>query len=477
MALVLRRRREEHERVVARRQAPRVPRDPRVHRIPHDERAGETEHVQARALARQPRATSDGAHDHVGKRHRGIERSVVPRFHSCDADGGFGDAGRVLAAGHEERGVLVEEGVVGLEGGDLAPADATGSQVAGTVQIAVTEIDTNPFQPRRVFSEPEIASLCESLKAHQMIQPVVVRKVGERYQLISGERRLRAATQAGWTHVPANIREADDRLVAEIAIVENLQRQDLNPIEKALSFQRYLDQHDCTQEDLAGRIKINRSTIANLIRLLELPQSVQEGIATGDLSAGHLVARTVALHDDQTPVVRHPACGAPVGLLRLANRHAVAVQGVPRPPLRQRRGRAATAVLVVPSLEGVEEPGGELVCTGSHTVTGDDVDAGGPIVNFATASGTDPNDETVEDDDNAGVPVTLRGTRSILRDGQWLFRRGRISVTVSGAIAPAGDDWNAAIRLRDTARAEILRLVAEPDLSEETWLPPKARGS
>jgi ParB family chromosome partitioning protein len=120
-----------------------------------------------------------------------------------------------------------------------------------------------------------------------MLQPILVRQVGERFQLISGERRLRAAIRAGWSTVPARIRQADDRLVAELAIVENLQRKDLNPIEKALSFKRYLDEHQCTQDDLAHRLKIDRSTIANLVRLLELPQSVLEAVRKGELTAGH----------------------------------------------------------------------------------------------------------------------------------------------------------------------------------------------
>jgi ParB family chromosome partitioning protein len=115
----------------------------------------------------------------------------------------------------------------------------------------------------------------------------LVRRVNNRYQLISGERRLRAAIMAGWTTIPARLREADDRLVAELAIVENLQRKDLNAIEKGLSFRRYLDEHNCTQEDLAKRLKIDRSTIANLMRLLELPRLVQEDIQKGDLSMGH----------------------------------------------------------------------------------------------------------------------------------------------------------------------------------------------
>jgi len=157
----------------------------------------------------------------------------------------------------------------------------------GLFDLNVYEIDDNPFQPRREFSESEIASLAESLREHDMLQPVLVRRIGERFQLISGERRLRAAIKAGWSTVPARVREADDRLVAELAIVENLQRKDLNPIEKAMSFKRYLDEHHCTQEDLAQRLKIDRSTIANLMRLLELPHGVLDALRNGDITAGH----------------------------------------------------------------------------------------------------------------------------------------------------------------------------------------------
>ncbi len=155
------------------------------------------------------------------------------------------------------------------------------------IELKVDTIQDNPFQPRRDFGESEIAALAESLREHRMLQPILVRRTERGYQLISGERRLRAAIQAGWTTVPAQVREADDRLVAELAIVENLQRKDLNPIEKALSFKRYLEQHGCSQEDLARRLSIDRSTIANLMRLLELPESVLDALRKGELSAGH----------------------------------------------------------------------------------------------------------------------------------------------------------------------------------------------
>jgi ParB family chromosome partitioning protein len=166
-------------------------------------------------------------------------------------------------------------------------ASAAGESEDAVLRLSVYEIDDNPFQPRRDFGDAEIASLAESLKEHDMLQPVLVRRSGDRYQLISGERRLRAAIRAGWSTIPARLRQADDRLVAELAIVENLQRKDLNPIEKALSFKRYLEQHQCAQEELANRLKIDRSTIANLMRLLELPDTVVDAVRAGRLSAGH----------------------------------------------------------------------------------------------------------------------------------------------------------------------------------------------
>ena len=169
------------------------------------------------------------------------------------------------------------------------PPAAAQDQSAQTtpVQLSVYEIDRNPYQPRRQFNDEEIASLAASIGEHGLLQPVVVRKVGERYQLISGERRLRAAIVAGLKEVPIHRRDADDRETAELAIVENLQRKDLDPIEKASSFRRYLDDYGCTQEQLAGRLGIDRSTIANLIRLLDLPEPVQHQIEQGAITQGH----------------------------------------------------------------------------------------------------------------------------------------------------------------------------------------------
>ena len=173
---------------------------------------------------------------------------------------------------------------------DVASAAAVASQPAepgGTCRIDVRRIDSNPAQPRQEFLASDMQSLAESISAHGLLQPVVVRRVDDRYQLIAGERRLRAAIEAGWTDVPANIIEADDRQTAELAIVENLQRKDLSPLEKAASFQRYLEQYGGTQEELAARLKLDRSTIANLIRLLELPEPVREALRRRKITQGH----------------------------------------------------------------------------------------------------------------------------------------------------------------------------------------------
>ena len=172
-------------------------------------------------------------------------------------------------------------------GASAASAPKSSLKDGDVIDLSVYEIEDNPFQPRREFRESELASLAESLNEHSILQPILVRVVDGRYQLISGERRLRAAIKANWQTIPARIRTADDRLVSELAIVENLQRKDLNAIEKALSFRRYIDEHHCTQEDLANRLKIDRSTIANMMRLLELPDPVRSAVSDGSISAGH----------------------------------------------------------------------------------------------------------------------------------------------------------------------------------------------
>ncbi len=172
----------------------------------------------------------------------------------------------------------------------IADSQSAIAGLTSTLDIPTGQIDANPFQPRRQFNPSELESLAESLKEHKQLQPILVRRVGERYQLISGERRLRATVLAGLPTIRAEVRDADDRLVAELAIIENLQRKDLNAIEKALSFKRYIAEHKCTQDELAQRLKIDRSTIANMMRLLELPDAITEAVQKDQVSAGHAKA-------------------------------------------------------------------------------------------------------------------------------------------------------------------------------------------
>ncbi len=171
----------------------------------------------------------------------------------------------------------------------------------GQAWLNCDSIIRNPYQPRQTFEEAEIADLADSIRTHGILQPLVVRLVGDNYELIAGERRLRAAQAADWRQVPVLIREVDDRQMAELAIVENVQRKDLNAIEKAESFQRYIDQYQCTQEELAGRVQVDRSTVANLIRLLELPHDVKQMVQQGDISQGHARA-LLPLGDEQEQI-------------------------------------------------------------------------------------------------------------------------------------------------------------------------------
>ncbi|MCA9231189.1 MAG: ParB/RepB/Spo0J family partition protein [Planctomycetales bacterium] len=157
----------------------------------------------------------------------------------------------------------------------------------GQKWLDVASIVANPYQPRQQFDEAEIADLCDSIRTHGFLQPIVVRQVEDQFQIIAGERRFRAALLANMQTVPVQVREVADREMAELAIVENVQRKDLNPLEKAASFQRYLQEYGCTQEELAVRVSIDRSTVANLIRLLELPEHVKQMVVNGDLSQGH----------------------------------------------------------------------------------------------------------------------------------------------------------------------------------------------
>lgn len=174
-----------------------------------------------------------------------------------------------------------------LAGSGNGPGAADHAAGNGQTRIAVERIDHNPFQPRKVFDDDELAALSESIRTHGILQPLVVRAVGDRYQLIAGERRLRAAQAAGVDEVPVHVVDFNDQQVLEAALVENIQRTDLNPIEKAQGFQDYLQRFKMTHEQLAGRLGLDRTTVTNLVRLLELPPEIQSAVRVGQITAGH----------------------------------------------------------------------------------------------------------------------------------------------------------------------------------------------
>ena len=148
-------------------------------------------------------------------------------------------------------------------------------------------VDPNPWQPRSVVDDGALAELTASLGEHGLLQPIVVRARSDRSQLIAGQRRLAAARRLGWAKLPVRVLDVDDRQMSEIAIVENLQRRDLDALEKAVSFKTYLAAWGCTQDELAKRLSIDRSSVTNLIRLLELPEGVQQRLRAGEISMGH----------------------------------------------------------------------------------------------------------------------------------------------------------------------------------------------
>lgn len=183
------------------------------------------------------------------------------------------------------REIAVQKKGLGKGLGALIPGIDTTTDSAD-VQVEVARITPNPLQPRRSFDEAKIDELAASVREQGIIQPLLVRRVGDGYELIAGERRLRAAVKAGLKEVPVVVREAGNSETLELALIENLQREDLNPIEEAAAYQRLQEEFDLTQEEIARRVGKGRPTVANSVRLLLLPREVQQLVASGKLPAG-----------------------------------------------------------------------------------------------------------------------------------------------------------------------------------------------
>ncbi len=258
---------------------------------------------------------------------------------------------------------------------EAAPAGASRVQRSGVVQLAISSIDANPAQPRRRFDAEALAELTESIREHGVLQPILVRPSGSGYEIVAGERRWRAAQAAQLHEIPALVRDLDDRGAFEIALIENVQRSDLNAIDEARGYRRLADDFGHTQDALSKIVGKARSHVANLLRLLDLPASVQSLVEDGKLTMGH--ARAVAASSDPEGLAARVVAG---GLsVRATEKLAAGLRDRPRP-------RHTLAVANDPNVEALEaqlaealglpvalsvSPGGS---TGSLTIRFDSLD-------------------------------------------------------------------------------------------------------
>jgi ParB family chromosome partitioning protein len=216
-------------------------------------------------------------------------------------------------------------GVPTSGGTAAAAAPALSPTSTGPMQIDIDRIDPSPYQPRTRFREEALDELARSIRTSGIIQPLVVRQIGNRYELIAGERRWRAAQKAGLTSVSAIVRQVPDELALEMTLVENIQREDLNAIEQARAFERLMDEFNATQEGVAERTGKDRATVANAIRLLKLEPTIQDWIEEGKITAGH--GRALLAVQDSQLRMRYAQRAARGGLTvrqieRLASRRA-----------------------------------------------------------------------------------------------------------------------------------------------------------
>ncbi len=186
-----------------------------------------------------------------------------------------------------------------------AAAETEVNSLGSVNEIKLSEIEVNPFQPRTDFDQEALAELADSIKLQGLIQPITVRRLNAHsYQLISGERRFRASKLAGLTTVPAYIRSANDQQMLEMALIENIQRENLNAIEVALSFQRMIEECNLKQDELGERVSKNRSTVTNYLRLLRLPPAIQKSLRDNEITMGHAKA-LISIEDSTKQIFLH----------------------------------------------------------------------------------------------------------------------------------------------------------------------------
>ena len=221
-------------------------------------------------------------------------------------------------------------GLDALIPGSAASSPATlGSDLQ---RIPISRIRPNPFQPRRQFDSAELAELEASLKASGLLQPITVRRQGDAFELIAGERRLRAATNLGWTEISAIVREFDDQTMLVLALVENLQRSNLNPLEEARGYRRLIEEFRLTQQQVGEAVGKDRTTVTNLLRVLTLPEGIQEKVESGVLSLGHARALLAAAGSAELGRLAEEAIAQKLSVRELEQRVREALSPVAVPP-------------------------------------------------------------------------------------------------------------------------------------------------
>jgi ParB family transcriptional regulator, chromosome partitioning protein len=217
----------------------------------------------------------------------------------------------------------------------IPEAEAPGSGPTAAAEVPIGALDPNPFQPRAAMDPGRLAELAASIRESGIVQPILVRRRGERYEIVAGERRFRAAQALGLVTVPVTVRDVPDDQLLELALVENIQREELNPIEEAQAFHRLQEELRLTQEDIARRVGRDRATVANALRLLRLPRDLREMVSAGRLSAGHARALLALERADEQVALGHEAARKGLSVREVERR--VALRRAPRGSAPSRR--------------------------------------------------------------------------------------------------------------------------------------------